>query len=144
MKNVFILAIRKNKQIKIMKKITIEATPTTPYINLDPEAGLIEISGRSIPENASIFFEEFIEGLKEYANSPAKETVFRVSFEYCNTSSGHQLLRLSRILNDIHLENKSKVKFEWCHEETDEDMKEAGVGFKALVDFDFELIPLAD
>ena len=39
-----------------MDKISIEGTPKTPGIKLDPEAGIIEISGRSIPENSIEFY----------------------------------------------------------------------------------------
>ena len=37
-----------------METIIREGTPKTPYVRLDGENGLVEIKGRSIPENSRI------------------------------------------------------------------------------------------
>ena len=40
----------------MMDTITIEESAKTPYILMDPEKGVIEIKGRSIPENSVEFY----------------------------------------------------------------------------------------
>ena len=46
-----------------MDKITIEGTSKTPTIIFDSEAGLLELKGRSIPENSIEFYKPVVESL---------------------------------------------------------------------------------
>jgi hypothetical protein len=39
-----------------MEKIEIRETPKTPSVLFDPEQGLFEIRGKSIPENSNGFY----------------------------------------------------------------------------------------
>ena len=49
-----------------MKNIHIEATKYTPEILLDPENCVIEIRGKSYPENTFEFYKPVIEWLEEF------------------------------------------------------------------------------
>jgi hypothetical protein len=46
-----------------MEKIFRSATENTPLVNFDPSQGLIEIKGRSIPENSIEFYKPLVEHL---------------------------------------------------------------------------------
>jgi hypothetical protein len=54
-----------------MELISIEGTPKTPTVTMNPETGLVEIKGRSIPENSIEFYKPIVDWLEDYAGSPA-------------------------------------------------------------------------
>ena len=84
-----------------MDKINIEGTPKTPAIKLDPEAGIIEISGRSIPENSIEFYKPVMDWLNEYAENAKSETAVNIILEYFNTSSSKCILDVFKKLETI-------------------------------------------
>ena len=43
-----------------MEPISIEGTPKTPTVKFDAEQGIIEIKGRSIPENSIEFYKPLV------------------------------------------------------------------------------------
>ncbi len=59
-----------------METIKIQGTEDTPRIILDAEKELLEISGRSLPEDVSAFYEPVLNWLNEYAENPNDKTIF--------------------------------------------------------------------
>ena len=57
-----------------MEPIIVEGTPKTPAVKFDAEAGILEIKGRSIPENAIEFYRPLVDWLEAYAKNPFKRT----------------------------------------------------------------------
>ena len=108
-----------------MDKITIEGTSKTPTIIFDAEAGLLELKGRSIPENSIEFYKPVVESLDKYSQEPKDKTSVNIQLEYFNTSSSKCILDLFKKLESIHKTGKDVV-INWFYEEDDEDMLEAG------------------
>lgn len=119
-----------------MEIINLEGTEDTPKIILDKTNKIFEISGRSLPEDSSEFYQPVLEWLGEYAKDPLPETIFDFKLEYFNTAS-------SKLILDVltALENIENAKIKWYFYEDDEDMEEAGEEFSELVDVEFELKP---
>ncbi len=122
-----------------MQEIKLEGSPKTPSVHFDPETGVLELKGRSIPENALDFFHPLNEWLEEYKNNPKKETVVELRLEYFNTSSSKCILDFLRKLEKIN-GNNTDVKVNWYYEKDDEDMLEAGEDYKAIVDLSFSFV----
>lgn len=122
-----------------MAAINIDGTEDTPKVVLDKDANLLEISGRSLPEDAAEFYQPVLDWLDEYAQSPNGETDFQMKLEYFNTASSKLLLDILTKLEDI-----DNAKVSWYFNEDDEDMEEAGEEFEELIDVDFELISIED
>jgi len=122
-----------------MEAITITSSPKTPEINF--KEGLIEISGRSIPENSIEFYKPMIEWLKEYVNEPIKTEV-NIKLEYFNTSSSKCLLDVFKKLEDIN--KKTEVIINWCYEEDDEDMLEAGEDYESIIKIPFNMVEVEE
>jgi hypothetical protein len=120
-----------------MKIIKLEGTDDTPKVILDPENDHFEISGRSLPEDASVFYEPILEWLKSYANEPNKKTLFNIKLGYFNTASSKLLLDILMILEEIN-ENDNEVLVNWYYPEDDEDMEEAGEEYAEIVDVPFD------
>ena len=126
-----------------MEKIFIEPTRVTPLVNFDPEEGLLEIKGRSSPENSILFYQKIIDGLDEYAESGKGEFTASFSFEYFNTSSSKCLFEVFKRLGRIE-ENVISLVINWYYEEDDEDMMEAGEDYADLLDLEFNFLEIEE
>jgi len=122
-----------------METIKIQGTEDTPKIMLDVENDIMEISGRSLPEDVSSFYEPVLNWLNEYAENPNKKTVFNFKLTYFNTASSKLLLDILMKLEEMHEKGKD-VLIRWHYPEDDEDMAEAGEEYADIVDVPFEQV----
>ncbi len=123
-----------------METIKIQGTEDTPKIMLDAENDVFEISGRSLPEDVSAFYEPVLNWLSEYAENPKGKTVFNFKLTYFNTASSKLLLDILMKLEEMH-EKGNDVLIKWHYPEDDEDMAEAGEEYSDIVDVPFEQVP---
>ena len=126
-----------------MEPINIEGTAKTPAIKYDPENGIVEIKGRSIPENSIEFYKPLVDWLEEYAKQPLKKTQVNMQLEYFNTSSSKCILDVFKKLEAIH-KAKNDVVINWYYEEDDEDMLEAGEDYQAIINVPFKMIQIEE
>jgi hypothetical protein len=122
-----------------METIKIQGTEDTPKIILDAENEFMEISGRSLPEDVSSFYEPVLNWLSEYAENPKKKTIFNFKLTYFNTASSKLLLDILMKLEEMH-EKGLDVLIRWHYPEDDEDMAEAGEEYADIVDVPFEQV----
>jgi hypothetical protein len=122
-----------------MEVIKIKGTDDTPNIILDKDNDIFEISGRSLPEDVSTFYEPILNWLDEYAENPNPKTVFSFKLVYFNTASSKLLLDILMKLEEMH-ENGNEVLIKWHYPEDDEDMQEAGEEYAEIVDVPFEQV----
>jgi hypothetical protein len=122
-----------------METIKIQGTEDTPKIILDAENEIMEISGRSLPEDVAAFYEPVLNWLNEYAENPNKKTIFNFKLTYFNTASSKLLLDILMKLEEMH-ENNNDVLIRWHYPEDDEDMEEAGEEYADIVDVPFEQV----
>ena len=126
-----------------LEPINIEGTPKTPSVKFDAEKGVIEIKGRSIPENSIEFYKPLVDWLEKYANEPLDTTMVVVQLEYFNTSSSKCILDVFKKLETIHKSNK-EVLINWYYEEDDEDMLEAGEDYESIIRVPFKMIEIVE
>ena len=119
-------------------EIVIESTPKTPGIKFDAKSGKLEIKGRSIPENSVEFYKPLVEGLDKYATGPTSPTQVDIQLEYFNTASSKCILDVLKRLETIHRAG-NQVIINWFYEEDDEDMREAGEDYQAIVNLTFNM-----
>ena len=122
-----------------MEAIKILGTDDTPGVILDVENDHFEISGRSLPEDVSSFYNPVLNWLDEYSESPKPKTEFVFKLTYFNTASSKVLLDVLMKLEDIHNAG-NEVLVKWYAPEDDEDMQEAGEEYADIVDVSFEQI----
>ena len=126
-----------------MEPISIEGTPKTPTVKFDAEQGIIEIKGRSIPENSIEFYKPLVDWLEDYKSDPLPKTKVNIQLEYFNTSSSKCILDVFKKLEAIH-KSKNEVEINWYYEEDDEDMLEAGEDYESIIRIPFKMIEIAD
>jgi hypothetical protein len=126
-----------------METISIEGTPKTPTINFNMEKGVLEIKGRSIPENSIEFYKPLVDWLEKYAMKPQPKTDVNIQLEYFNTSSSKCILDVFKKLETIH-KNGNDMVINWHYEVDDEDMLEAGEDYQAIINVPFKMIEIEE
>ncbi len=126
-----------------METIIREGTPKTPYVRLDGDKGIVEIKGRSIPENSIEFYKPLIDWLEEYGVEALPQTAVNVQLEYFNTSSSKCILDIFKKLESIFKKGQ-KVEVNWYYEEDDEDMFEAGEDYQSIINIPFKMIEMEE
>jgi len=127
-----------------MELLSIEGSPKTPTIKFDPKAGVLEVKGRSIPENSIEFYKPLIDALEMYALTPLKDTAVNIQLEYFNTSSSKCILDVFKKLESIHKSGGSAILINWHYESDDEDMLEAGEDYQAIISVPFKMVEVAE
>ena len=125
-----------------MGPIKIEGTPKTPTVNFDAESGVLEIKGRSIPENAVEFYKPLVDWIGSYGDSAKSDTVVNIQLEYFNTSSSKCILDVFKKLESVN--GKTNIAINWHYEEDDEDMLEAGEDYQAIINIPFKMIEMEE
>jgi len=123
----------------MINSIKIDEKEDTPKVIFDPSNNFFEISGRSLPEDAILFYEPILTWLTEYSNNPNILTELNIKLNYFNTASSKLILDILMILEEM-VENNKQCIIKWYFEEDDEDMEEAGEEYSDLIDVPFELI----
>ena len=126
-----------------MEKILIEPTKITPLIRFDPKNGILEIKGRSSPENSVQFYRLIIEALDDFSNSRYDTLTANFAYEYFNTSSSKCLFDILKRMKKIDKEGKNLI-INWFYEEDDEDMMEAGEDYSELLEMDFNFVEIEE
>lgn len=126
-----------------METIIREGSPKTPFIKLDGDNGVVEIKGRSIPENSVEFYKPIIDWLEKFGDSCSGETNVNIQLEYFNTSSSKCILDIFKRLELIHKKG-NQVEVSWYYEEDDEDMFEAGEDYQSIISIPFKMIEMEE
>lgn len=121
-----------------MENIKINGSTKTPEINLIANEGLIEIKGRSIPENSIDFYKPIIEWLTNYSSTPQNNTVVNIQLEYFNTASSKCILDVFKKL-EVVKKSGNEITINWFYEEDDEDMLEAGEDYQSIIKIPFNM-----
>lgn len=126
-----------------MEPISIAPTDETPAVDLNAAENKFEISGKSLPEDVTAFYDPILDWLENYAENANDSTTFVFKMEYFNTASSKMILDIMLKLEEIHEEGNG-VLVKWYFREDDEDMEEAGEEYADIVDIPFEQIPIPD
>lgn len=124
-----------------MENINIEGTPKTPTVKFDKDNGVLEIKGRSIPENSIEFYKPLIDWIESYGKNPKSETLVNIKLEYFNTSSSKCILDVFKKLETV---SGTNMTINWYYEQDDEDMLEAGEDYQAIISIPFKMIEVEE
>ena len=123
-----------------MEEIFLLATDKSPGLTFRKN-GILEIVGKSIPENAEDFFAPVLKWLESYVENPAPKTLLSINLEYFNIASSKRILFILYKLNDLVAKNID-VKVKWIYDDQDEDMFEVGQDYAFMVKIPFEFIEI--
>ena len=120
-------------------KLVIRPTRITPLIYFDPEGALLELRGKSSPENSIQFYKRLLITLERYALYGTKDITANFKLEYFNTSSSKCLFDAFKRLLKAHQKGLT-LTINWHYEEYDIDMLESGEDYSDLLGFKFNYI----
>ena len=123
-----------------MEKLSIEGTSKTPTIITDSDQGLVEIAGRSNPENSVEFYKPLMDWVDEYVKTPGQKTTVNIKLEHFNTSSSKMILDVFKRLEPV-LDAKREIIVNWYYEDDDEELLEAGETYESMSELPFLMIP---
>jgi hypothetical protein len=118
-----------------MNSLLIESTKKTPEVSFNAD-GRLKISGRSIPEDPTLFYDRLFEWTYHYCQEPSEITTLDIELEYFNSGSSKAILHILRALVDISKKGK-KLTVNWYYEEGDDDIMERGEYYESILDFKF-------
>lgn len=116
----------------MLENLQISGTRRTPTVLLDSE-GIIKIEGRSIPEDASLFFTDIVEWIDKYLSFPKEKTVVNINLEYLNSGTSKYVLQILRRLKELPA-NNHQLTINWYYEEGDDDILERGEYYASILD----------
>lgn len=122
-----------------MEALIIKGTEDSPTITLDLNADIMELAGRSLPEDVNTFYEPVLSWIEEYARNPLPSTVFNFKLTYFNTASSKVILDILTQFEEM-IEDGHKVLVRWHYPAEDEDMMEAGEEYAEMVEVPFEMV----
>jgi hypothetical protein len=120
-----------------MEALIINSSPQTPSIHFCAETGLMQIRGRSIPDQPDEFWGPILSWFDSYVNNPAEATTISIDLEYFNITSSKRILFLLYKLNEL-VDLNLEAKVIWMYRDTDEDMYEVGQDYAYMVKVPFE------
>lgn len=109
-----------------------EPTNVTPLISFNPKNGEFVIEGRSIPENAEMFYSSILGWLDCVCEEPPVKIVLNVKLEFLNIASSKRLLFILYKMIEVQ-EKGCRVMVRWCYDERDLDMLEVGEDYATMV-----------
>jgi hypothetical protein len=127
-----------------MEALIIEGEFKFPSINFNPNSGLLEIVGRSIPENPVKLYQPLEDWIVEFIKTNPGNIILSVHLDYLNTHSTECVLILMKRLQAYYKESKNNVKVLWKFDEDDEDMEVLGEDLESIADLPFEFQEVVD
>ena len=124
-----------------MIDLQIESTKTSPYIMVDSTEKIIELKGKSTPENAVQFYYPVINNIKKLFSAVSGEIHVNMALEYFNTSSSKCIFDMLKVLKSLQDDDR-EIVVNWYYEEDDEDMLETGEDYQDLLGMNFNYIEL--
>lgn len=122
----------------LQKGVYLEKKADTPKVDFNPKDGRLEIVGRSLPENAEMFYQPLIEWVETFIEFAPDETVLKIELEYFNSSSVKQILAILIKLENLMLKGKDVLVI-WSYNEDDELMEMKGRELESIVELPFNL-----
>jgi hypothetical protein len=131
-----------------MKKLVIEETEFTPYIELDAQERNFVFKGVSRPENVTLFYEPVIEWLKLYESEYLKlpEEMYSAiplrvmfHFSYFNSATSKMLLQILEYFADLRRHGFNLI-IEFYYDEGDDQMREDGEDFSEAIGVPFKFV----
>ena len=112
-----------------MKNLLIQATKYTPEIDFKLETKVLNIIGKSYPENTFEFYKPITNWIELFFSEFKNETVnFNLDLEYLNSSSLKVYFDLFDLLEDAS-NNGATIKIKWIYDEENDISQETGEDF---------------
>lgn len=118
--------------------LILEQSEVTPKVVFETESGKLEITGRSLPEDAVEFYDPLKNWIDEYTNSPNTHTELSIDLDYFNSASAKQLVDLLVKLEEVNVRAEHAVIVKWGYEKDDDLMIIRGEEMASIINLPFQ------
>ncbi len=101
--------------------------------------GKFRIEGRSIPEDASLFYSSVLEWIGKYLIRNSQQTTIEIALEYLNSGTSKYILQILKMLNEYKPESHV-LTVNWYYEVGDDDILERGEYYSSILEIDINFI----
>jgi hypothetical protein len=119
-----------------MTPYIVAETGDTPRIEMNAEKGIFLLKGKSLPENAHLFYDPVVKWMSMYRAQANQQTNLVCKLEYFNTASSKKILEVIEELKAI----TGNISVEWHYLVDDDDMLEIGKEYSELTKLPFTYI----
>lgn len=126
-----------------MNGLILPATRNTPSIFFEPASGRFEVSGVSVPENASEYYQPVFEWLAINLAHVPEGAIFEFRLSYFNSTSLKAIYQMLKQIKETTVTGP-RIGVRWYVEDGDEFMLESAEMFEQLLDMPFEKVHVAD
>jgi hypothetical protein len=126
-----------NKSMDMEKLIIQEELRNSPGIVFYPRQNLLELVGRSIPENPELIYRRLDEWLTLHFKKN-EGLIVNIQLEYINSGSAKYLFEILQRLTGIQRTGKPVI-MKWLYEEDDEGMLELGIHYRDTAGIPLEI-----
>jgi hypothetical protein len=127
-----------------MKSLILESTESTPEIHFNIENHIFDMTGVSMPENASGFYQQIIDWLDVYKENVANKHTggddisIKLNFKltYCNSASAKYLLIIMERLKTLK-DSGINIEINWYYDAGDELMLDDGKDLSDSINLPF-------
>ncbi len=124
-----------------MKNIYQKGSLKMPDIKFDYLNGLMEMKGRSTPENTDELYAPLIDWFRQYVNTPQKKTTINIRFEYFNSRSAKYLARLLEQVQTL-VQQDYEYEINWFYD--DDELKEGGQDLEEVLELKFNYLRISE
>jgi hypothetical protein len=126
-----------------MNPFFIKGDEKMPFFKFDPN-GVLEIYGRSWPEDVIETYQPALDWYAEYKKNPAPNTKVIFKLEYFNTSSSKMIYDILADLAEFKKQGHN-IEIEWYYEEDDPDMESVGETYQQMFpELPIKIIPIKE
>jgi len=132
--------IKQLKELADKNEVHIVGNIKIPEVYLNKEKGILQINGRSLPENAKELYMPILDWLDKYLSSPKEITTVIFKLEYFNTASSKMLTELISRIKKLK-KSDHQINIEWHYPYDDEDILDSGETLEEVVGLPFHYYP---
>lgn len=111
-----------------MENLNIEKTKYTPSINFNAQNGVLELVGKSYPEDTFEFYKPMVDWLEKYFLEKDEATL-NIEMIYFNSSSSKLFFDLFDHFEELSNDGKD-INVNWIYDKENESGLEAGEDFQ--------------
>jgi hypothetical protein len=127
-----------------MNPLILPATRSTPGVRFEPDLGVFELAGTSIPENAWEFYQPVQEWLAHYLPGLKGEQVLHFRLSYFNSSSFKAIYQLLKLSKDACSSGEGSLRVCWHGDEDDDLLVQASTTLGDLLGLPMNIVPEND
>jgi hypothetical protein len=124
-----------------MEIFRIKQDEELPGVIIDYNQGLIEFSGKSVPEDPIAFFVPIDAAIKQYIANPQPTTTINLKIEYMNSASQKKVLEILAAFEKL-TNKQHNITINWFYPEDDEDLREEGKELARILKTPLHVLPI--